>query len=256
MTRLRSQDHADLLEGTIGNGYLRFNRWAGRRAGSRDVLGELRRHLGRGQDRVHQTGGQGAARHAVELGGVRALDHDPPRLDDADLEGPVAAGSRQDDADGTGPEVLSERAKEEVDGHPVAAGGHRLNELQGPMMQSHVAVGGDDVDRVDLHALAIGGLANRQLRTARDELGQDALVVWREVLHEHVGHAWVLVVREAGEEGLEGGETTRGRADPHHREAQGLIFMRGGLGLVVALRLAVLIVDCHILPLGKGLANH
>ena len=60
-----------------------------------DVGDELGRHLGRRQYIVHQTGGDGAARHAVVLGGFGVLRHDHATLalDRPHAQGAIAASA-------------------------------------------------------------------------------------------------------------------------------------------------------------------
>ncbi len=67
-----------------------------------NVCDELGRHFGRGHLVVHQTGGNRAARHAVELGGIGILRHDHAAfsLDVPQAQGAVAAGAGEYDADG------------------------------------------------------------------------------------------------------------------------------------------------------------
>ena len=59
------------------------------------VVDDLGGHLGWRQLEVHQAGGDGAARHAIILGGGGALDHDHATfaLDGTQAEGAVATGT-------------------------------------------------------------------------------------------------------------------------------------------------------------------
>ena len=77
-----------------------------------------------GSSIVHQAGGDGAARHAVILGGVGVLGHDHAALalDGPHAQGAVAAGARKHDADGPLALVLGQGAEEEVDRQTLAAG--------------------------------------------------------------------------------------------------------------------------------------
>jgi len=80
--------------------------------GGADMTGvgnELGRHLRRCQLAVHQVGGKGTARHAVELAGGAGLSHDHAAfgLDRTQSLRAITAGAGEDDADG--PLVLVHR---------------------------------------------------------------------------------------------------------------------------------------------------
>ena len=179
-----------------------------RAEGVGDVGDQLGRHLGRRQHVVHQTGGDGAARHAVVLGGFRVLRHRHAALalDRAQPQGAVAAGAREHDADGPFVLVLGQRAEEEVDRQALAAWRGGLEELQLPVQEGHVAVGRDDVGAVGLHRHPVRDLEHLHAGVALDQVGEDALVVGGQVLHQHERHAALGVGGHAGEEGLEGRE--------------------------------------------------
>ena len=188
--------------------------------GVRGVADELRGHLGRQQFVVHQAGADGAARHAVELGRGRVLRHDHAALtlDRAHPLGAVAAGAREDDADGPLALLLGERAEEKIDGQTQAARLGGLEQLQRAVEERQVMPRRNDVDAVGPHDHAILDFEDRQARVAANEVGEDALVIRVEVLHEHEGHAGIGGVGQAGEERLERRQSARGRANADHRK--------------------------------------
>src|SRR5260221_14409558 len=83
-------------------------------AAQRQLLGmfdELRRHLLDRQHKIHQPGGDGAVRHAVETRGDAGLSDGEPAmlLDCLDAERAVAAAAGENDADRILLLVLGER---------------------------------------------------------------------------------------------------------------------------------------------------
>jgi hypothetical protein len=74
-------------------------------------------HLVRRQHKVNDAGADGAARHALEAGGLGLLHkHDAAfGLDEAQAERAVGARAREDDRDRTLALILGERAEEGID---------------------------------------------------------------------------------------------------------------------------------------------
>jgi len=100
------------------------------------------------------------------------------------------------------------RTEEEINWQTVAAGGGRLHELEGAVEKGHVAVGRDDVNAVGGHRHAVLDLEDPHTAVAPDQVGEDALVVRIQVLHQDKGHARIGVGGHAGKEGLEGRQST------------------------------------------------
>jgi hypothetical protein len=94
----------------------------------------------------------------------------------------------------------------------------RLQQLQCAVKKRHVAVRRDDVGAVGLHAHAVFNLEDLHAGVAADQFGEEALVIRRQMLHQHKGHAWVGIDRHAGEEGFKRGQPTRGGADTDDRK--------------------------------------
>ena len=99
---LGAQQDEDLLQRALGLGCRGGAGQGGLAEGMGRVGDELGGHLGRRQYKIHQAGGDGAARHAVVLGGCRVLGHDHAALalDRPHAQRAVAAGAGEHDADG------------------------------------------------------------------------------------------------------------------------------------------------------------
>ena len=220
MAGLHAQQHEDLFHRALG-----LRRWDGPGArgiaeGVGGIGDELGRHPGRRQLVVHQAGGDHAARHAVKFRGFRCLGHGHPAaaLDRAHAERAVAAGAREHDPDRPFVLVLRERPEEEIDRQPLAARRGGFEQLQRAVEERHVAARRDDVGAVRAHDHPVFDLEDLHARVAPDQLGQQALVVRCEVLHEHERHARIRVRGHAGKKRLECGEPTGRRADADNRK--------------------------------------
>ena len=185
------------------------------------VSDEPRRHLRRRQHVIHQAGGDGAARHAVELGGLRALRHDHAALalDRPHAERAVTAGTGKHDADGPLALVLRQRAEEEIDGQPLAARLGRWQQLQRAIEKRHVVVRRDDVGAVRLHDHPVLHLEHLHPRAAADQIGENALIIRSQVLDQHEGHSRIGLGRHPGEKRLERRQSSCRRADANHRKS-------------------------------------
>ena len=152
-----------------------------------DPAGQL---LRRGHD-VGQPRVDGAPGHAVEFGRLRRLDEDHPGLllDRPKAQRAVGAHPREDDADALVLPVVRQGAEEEIDRQAEPPGGRRIEQVQRPMEDGHVLVGGDHVDpvRFDLHA--VPDLDDLHGGGALEELHHDPLVGRVEVLDDDEGHA-------------------------------------------------------------------
>ncbi len=85
--------------------------------------------------------------------------------------------------------------------------------MQRAVQKGHVAVGRDDVGAVgpDLHPVL--DLEDLHPGVALDQVGEDALVVRGQVLHQDKGHAGIDVGGHGGEEGLKGRQPPGRSAD-------------------------------------------
>ena len=70
----------------------------------------------------------------------------------------------------------------------------RFLQLQRAILKNHVVVRRDDVDAVRLDNHPVLDLVNRHPCIAPDQVGEDALVVRVQVLHQDKGHAGSGVV--------------------------------------------------------------
>ena len=217
---LGAQQDENFLQRALDPGRRDGGGLTGQAEGVRGVGDQLGRHFGRRQCVVHQAGGDGAARHAFELGGFRVLRHHHAALalDRAHALRAVAAGAGQHDADGTLALVLCERAKEKVDRQALAARGGRFQQLQRAVQERHVAVGRDDVGAVGCYRHAVLDLEHLHAGIAADQVGEDALVVGGQVLDQHKGHAGFGVDRHAGEERLKGRQAAGRGTDADNRK--------------------------------------
>ena len=215
MAGLSAQQDKDLLQRVLGLGR-RNGCGPGRIAeGMGDIGHELGGHLGRRKLVIHQARGNGAAWHAVVFGGCGVLGHDHAALalDGPHAQGAVAAGARKHDADGPLVLVLGKGAEEKIDRQALAAGGGRFQQLERAVQKGHVTAGRDDVGAVGLHHHSVLDLKDLHAGIAPDEVGEDALVVRGQMLHQDKGHARIDVGRHAGKKGFEGRQPTGRCAD-------------------------------------------
>ena len=125
---LRAEEDEDFFERALrfGRGNVLEMGTIGEMRGVGDQLG---RHFRRGHDVIGEPGGDGAARHAVELGRLRVLGDDQAvfALDGAHAEGAVGAGAGENNADGAFALVLARERKKKSMGRrcPRAAEGLR-----------------------------------------------------------------------------------------------------------------------------------
>jgi hypothetical protein len=108
--------------------------------GAAGVLDEDAGHLARGEDMVDDPGVAGAPGHSVEIGAGLVLAEDEPArvVDIAEPPGPVAAGAREDNADGLVPHVLGEGAEEDIDGEGELLGGSFIAQEELPARDNHL----------------------------------------------------------------------------------------------------------------------
>ncbi len=173
------------------------------------VLDQRARKALGGEHRVRGPGLDRRAGHAVEGRRFGIFhQHQPARgLDAADAARAVGARARKDHRDRARLAFGGERDEELVDREGEVA-------IRGPVGHLQAAVGDLDllarrqqVDVVGLHPLAVTRLAHRDGGKAREQLLHEALVVRREVLDDHEGHAGAR--RHRAEEAFEGFEPAR-----------------------------------------------
>ncbi len=76
--------------------------------------------------------------------------------------------------------------------------------MQRAVQECHVAVRRDDVAAVRLHHHSIFDLKDLHTGVASDEVGQDALMVRRQMLDQYKGHSRINIGRHSGKKGLKG----------------------------------------------------
>ena len=117
--------------------------------------------------------------------------------------------------------VLRQRPEEEVDRQALAARKARFQQLQRAVQKRHVAARRNDVSAVGLHHHAVLHLENLHARVTPDQVGEEALVVRSQMLHQHKGHVRIGVDWHAGEERLKRRQPPGGRPDAHDRKPSG-----------------------------------
>ena len=100
--------------------------------------------------------------------------------------------------------ILGQRAKEGIDDH---VSGFASAYLEYAMLYRKIGVGRDDVDVVGLDCRPIGCLAHRNLRVARKNLAEHALVVGVQMLDED--HSDPAVLRQCAHELRDGLKAAR-----------------------------------------------
>lgn len=137
----------------------------------------------------------------------------------------VAAAAREHDAHGVLALVFGERFEKAVDRPPILPGRCGLAQLQQALVDGERGVGRDDVDVPAQHGRAIGGFMHRYLRVALQQFGQEAQVVGRKMLHEHIGD--VAAGLHVFEEGAEGFQPTGRCAKTHDQRKVGFLRLVG-----------------------------
>jgi hypothetical protein len=133
---------------------------------------------------VHQSGGDGAARHAIKFTGRGALRHHHAAslLDGARAQGAVTAGAGEDDANGVLALVFGQGMEKIVDGQPLPMRGTGFEQVKGALHEGHVVVGGDDVGAIDRDLHAVFHLKHRTMPGSRaacraESLGRPGMVI-------------------------------------------------------------------------------
>src|SRR6202049_4432958 len=131
MTGLGAEQDKDLFQPVSRLRHLRGYRKEGSPKRMRDVGEELSGHLVWRQHKIHHAGSDGAAGHAIVLGGFGCLGHHHAALalHRPDAERPVATSAGEHNTDGALVVVLGQGAEEKIDGEPDAAGQGRLQQL-------------------------------------------------------------------------------------------------------------------------------
>lgn len=233
---VREVDAADLLERTVDAQHrvvvvVKLDVVAGKQ--HRRMLREVEDlfdDLARRQHEVGKPGADGAAGHAVELGGGGVLhDDQAARLfDGLDAARAVRPRARQHHGNAAVAHLLGKRVEEDVDGM-VDLAGVVFAEVQVALVDDHVVARGDEVDVVGQYLHLVARLDNGHLGLLAQDLGQHAAVVGRKVL-DHDERA-AANARHRVEELLEHLQPARACADADHQ-------VLALFGIVAATRLA------------------
>lgn len=93
--------------------------------------------------------------------------------------------------------------------------------MQSAVQKCHVAVGRDDVSAVGRHRHAVLNFENLHSGVAANQLGEDALVVRRQMLDQHKRHAGIGINGHAGEKRLKCRQPAGGGTNADERETAG-----------------------------------
>jgi hypothetical protein len=141
-------------------------------------------------------------------------------LDGFQAERAVRAHAGQHDSDRTIPLILGQRPEEVVDRQSQPAGNRGSHELELPVENAEVCVGGDDVHGVRFDRHPVSDLTDPHGGVALDELRQHAGMLRIQVHNHDNRHSrgW----RHVLEEMLKGLQPSRRRADAHNGEVVGI----------------------------------
>jgi len=216
MARVGAQQNHRLLQGTLGlifQGHcLAGEEWSVL-AQPDDTAGQL----GYRSHDVRQPGVHRAARHAVELGRRRVLNQHHARLllDGAQAQRAVRAHARQDHADALLLLVLSQGAKEEINGQAQPSRGRRFEQMQDAVQDGHVFVRWDHIHAIRAHTGAIFYLPDFHAGGPLQQFGHDPLVRRIQVLNDDKGQT--AACRRLPEELFQSFEASRRGADADDR---------------------------------------
>ena len=154
---------------------------------------ELRADGARVEHEVDHPGCNGGAGHAVVLRRRRILRHRDAagRFDLAYAQRAVGRRARQDDADRARSGSVGQRGEERVDGRVLGAIVGACAQMERPADDDHLRVRRNHVDVIRLDVQAVRGLHDRHRRLARQQRDERALMLRREVLHEHDRDVWI-----------------------------------------------------------------
>ncbi len=81
---------------------------------------------------------------------------------------------------------------------------HRVEQLQPAIGEGHVLPGRDDIGTVVHDRHTVLDFGDLHTGITADQVGEQAVMIGGQMLHQHEGHAGVGICRHAGEKGLEG----------------------------------------------------
>ena len=153
-------------------------------------------------------------------------DHAALALDGAHPERAVAAGARQNNANGPRAAIQAQRAEEMIDRQMQLLHRGARRQAQATVLHRHVLVGGRGVDMVGFYPLALAGLGHGHAGAFGKQLGRQAGVRGVQMLHHHKGHT--AVFRHGTKELANG--VVPPRRGPYARNAQAHGHVCGGNG--------------------------
>jgi len=178
----------------------------------------------RRKDEIYATGGDGAARHPVELRrfGLLREGHASRGFDRLDTGRSIRRRSGQDHPGGARPPCFGQRIKKIIDRQMMPRGSLPALQVKHPVHHAHVRVGRDDVHVIRLHTGPFADFAHRHFGGARQQRGQHAIVLRLQVLHQYKRQAGID--RQRAEDLPEGFQSSGGGADSHHRRGRSFRF--------------------------------
>jgi hypothetical protein len=186
-----AQQDADLAQRVLGLGVAGMARCRPLAEGMGDIVQEMGRHLRRRQHEIGQPGGDDTARHGVIGRRLGRLGHDQSALalDRPRPQGAVAAGAREQDTDRPFVLIERQRAEEEIDRQPQSLRPVGSSRRSVPWNSAMSRLGRDDVGAIRLDPHPVLDLLHAHTGIAFDQFGEHALVIGRQMLHQHEGHA-------------------------------------------------------------------
>jgi len=178
-----------------------------------EIVHDPGRQLFRRGNQVGQSGVDGAARHAVELGRGRVLCYRQPSfvLDGAQAQGSVRTHARKDDAYAPLLLVVGQGTEEEIDGKTQSPGSDRVEQVQHPVEDGHILIGRYHIDTVGPDPHPIPGLIDLHGGGPLEQLNHDPFVRRVQVLNNHIGYA--APFRHISQELFQGFQSAGGSAD-------------------------------------------
>ena len=183
------------------------------------ILQQFGRHAFHGQNMVHQSRGNGAAKDRIVLGGVERLGHGHAAmlLHRGEAQGAVRAGAREHNTHGVFATVFRQRAEKAINGRPVAARLVGWLHAEHAVLNGQCGVGGNDIDMIGEHLGMVLSLMHRHAGVTPQNLGQGAGPVRSQMHHHHKRHAGI--VGHVLKKGFARFQPPGGRAQSHHQEA-------------------------------------
>ena len=189
-----------MYSGELGSELLAHSRLAVQRGQVIGILDEFSRHLLHGENMIDEAGADRAAQNRVIFRGFECLCHGHAAifLDCPQTARAVGARAREHDADGGFAAIFGERAEEAVDRGAVAARFGGCHKMQHAFRDRHRGIGRNDIDPAGRGLHILLDLLDTHRGVFRQQLGQRAFMIGRQMLHYDKSHG--NVCRQLAEE--------------------------------------------------------